>query len=423
MLWPGNDPPMAEEIRIRLEQWGNVAPDPEGAAAEDTIWSFWLDLADRPVSHLIWCEPFEGPHLRLLDRMKFRDSLHEAEVRSCRWLVGHEGPLSLRHPNADYQLQLRIAEAISRDWSPAFFDASGFVFRSPREIKHLIASKTPPRTSTLYSIHRVSNGIPTDDEPEKFWLHTHGLQRAGVPDLDLLDVPAPLVCAAGELLETVASLWIHYQTPEPETPFAIGQGIDISWRPWQVVAEERDHRANGGWKFRTDEWAHTGYRAVLFASQPTILPGGGKIWNTPSEVLFKLTQPETTLFRSAYETRRMASLAQERWSSFGMLFAGRRPADWRFAVKLRYGDDNGSRGEHLWFEVLGIRPGRIQARLISFPTMVHDLEIGQAGWHDLARMSDWRVLTPQGTYDPETADELFACEARWAELGSVHTVL
>jgi hypothetical protein len=410
VFWPGDQPPMAEEVRLRLEQWGHAAPDAESAAAEETVWSFWLELADRPISYLIWCERVSGPHLALLDQVRWRDEEQEAEARSCRWVVGLEGPLSLRHPTLDYQLQLRLCDTISRDWAPVVYDASGFQFRTPQELHQLTSTRTPPRTSSLYTIHKVrSNGRNAVEggEPERFWLHTHGLERAGVPDLEIFQVPAPLVNAACELMETVASLWIQYQTPEPETPFAVGHGLEIAWRPWQAIVEELPQNAIGGWRYRRDEFNHTGYRAALLASQPA---GGlrGRVWLPPLAILERMTHPETTLFRSLYETRRMSQLARERWGSFGMLFVGRRPADWRFAVKLRYGDElDGGNGEHLWFEVNAIRPGRIQAKLVSSPMFVKELTVGELAWHDLERLSDWRVLTGFGVFDPETSEALF----------------
>ncbi|HVJ82175.1 MAG TPA: hypothetical protein VNC50_14000 [Planctomycetia bacterium] len=415
VFWPGDQPPMAEEIRLRLGEFGAAAPhaDAETAenSAENTAWSFWLELADRPVSQLVWCERVGGPHLALLDRVRFRDPQQEVEARACRWVVGVEGPLSLRNPVQDYQLQLRICEAVARDWAPVTFDASGFVFRTAEETQRLAAARVPPRTSQLYGVHQVRcNGdrAVAGGEPRRYWLHTHGLERAGVPDLEIFEVPEQLVDAACEAIETVASLWIQYQTPAPETPFAIGADLEIAWRPWQAQVEEMPHAAVGGWRYRRDEFAHAGYRAVLVAAKPVggVVGRFGRVWRPPVETLERIASPATALYRSQYETRRMAQVARERWPSFGMLFAGRRPRDWRFAVKLRYGEE-GAGCEHLWFEVLGLKPGRVQAALCSQPTLVRHLRPGDVEWHDLERLSDWRIFTGFGVFDPDGADALF----------------
>jgi len=410
VFWPGDEPPTAEEIRCRLLEWGHAGPEAEEAGAEDVLWSFWFELGDRPVSYLLWCEPVAGPHLKLLDLVAFRDRDQERLTRSCKWVVGLEGPLSLRHPAVDYQLQLKIADAISRDWAPVVYDASALQFRTAAQSKQIIASRTPPRTSSFYTVHRVKATSTPETTVDRYWLHTHGLQRVGVPDLEIFDVTPTLIPSALELIETVASLWIQYQTPEPEVPFAVGHGLEISWRPWQAVAADIPNDAAGGWHHRKDEFAHVGYRAVLLAPRPIVSndPGSSsRRWLPPRDTLLQITRPETTLFRSIYETRRMASLASERWSDFGMLFASRKCAHWRFAVKLRYGDDEGGQGEHLWFEVHGVRPGRVQAKLLSTPTFVEATDLSDLQWHDLSRLSDWRILTHRGTFDPESADGLF----------------
>src|SRR5687768_10588758 len=157
VFWPGDEPPTGEEIRCRLSDWGQPGPQAEEAGAEDVLWSFWFELGDRPVSYLLWCEPVAGPHLKLLDLVAFRDVEQDRLTRSCKWVVGLEGPLSLRHPAVDYQLQLKIADAIARDWAPVVYDASALQFRTVGQTKQIIGSRTPPRTSSFYTVHRVKS--------------------------------------------------------------------------------------------------------------------------------------------------------------------------------------------------------------------------------------------------------------------------
>jgi uncharacterized protein YegJ (DUF2314 family) len=171
----------------------------------------------------------------------------------------------------------------------------------------------------------------------------------------------------------------------------------------------------GGWRTRREEFGHAGFRATLVAPRQ----GRSRQWLPPLETLRRLTQANATLFRSQYESRRMALLARERWATFGMLFAGRRPAGWRFAVKLRYADESTGQSEHLWFEALGVRPGAVHARLVSAPAFVRQLEAGSAAWHELERLSDWRVVTPSGVYDPESADALFESAARTSAYANI----
>ena len=395
---------MAEEIRLRIQEWGHPLPEIGDDSPEGTLWSFWLELDQYPHPYLVWCEHVVGSHRRLLNRVRWRNAEQESAARSCRWVVGLEGPLSPCHPTTDYRQQLQLCDAISRGWAPVVYDANAFLFRTPEDLRYLITPKTAPRTAALYTIHqlRCNQG---DAEAKRFWLHTHGLERAGVPDLELFNVPERLVPAGCELLEAVADLWIAFTTPDPQVPATIGQDLQVAWRPWQAAVAEMPSSSIGGWEYRRREAAHDGYRAVLVESQPK-----GWIhrrWVPPVPALEKLTDARTTLYKTVAETRRMADLARERWSTFGLLFASRPPRDWRFAVKLSYPmPDEPRHHEHLWFDVVGLKPDRIRATLVSQPTHVNHLEIGETSWHSLSQLSDWRIFTPEGVFDPESADLL-----------------
>ena len=405
VFWPGDTPPLAEEVRVRLADWGHATAAAESSAAEGTLWSFWCELVDRPLSYLVWCEPAPTSHFAAMDRRGGERDRSVEEARRLPWVVGLEAPLSLQQPAKDYQFQLRLCEAISRGESPGVYDANAFAFHSHRDMAHLSGSETSPGNASLFSIHKLRQYGADSREPV-YWLHTHGLERAGIPDLELFDVPARLAPSACELFEAVADLWIDTSTPAPESPFSVGRDLQGAWRPWQAVASELDSDAVGGWRHRNEDHGHTGYRAVLVSSG-----AGGWLrrgWKPPITVLEQLTRSQTTLYRSPSETDRRSSLARERWGSFGMLFAGRHPGDWRFAVKLRYPmQENPQRGEHLWYEVSALKPDRIQGALVSQPAFLHDQTPGQTAWHDLEKLSDWCIVTPHGVFDPINAERLF----------------
>lgn len=403
VFWPGDEPPLASEILYRVNEWGQPVCEHAGEDPEDTLWSFWLELADRPATCLFWCEPVTRSHLALLDQVHWRHADQERAARGCRWMVGLEGAISLRDPTADYQLQLQLCEALSRDWAPVVYDANAFRFLTTQEVRHLAGTVTPPRRRCLFSVHKVRS-TPAGISEAAWWIHTHGLERAGIPDLELFDVPGNHVAASIELIEAVADLWLEFCTPEPLVRFAVGDGLELSWRPWQAVAAELPPRAVGGWSSRKPELGHVGYRAVLVEPDGVQRIGPAR---PPIAVLDSLLRSESTLYKTVSETSRLSRLARERWASFGLLFAGKHPPDWRFHVKLSLAIDGSPRhGEHLWFDAIELRPGRVRARLVSVPRFVHRLQCGDENWYELDRLSDWRILTPQGDFDPENAESL-----------------
>ncbi|MBY0587728.1 DUF4026 domain-containing protein [bacterium] len=404
ILWPGDHPPMAEEVRVRLAEWGQTAPEMGSEGPEETLWSFWLELAERPTSFFVWCERVSDTHKMLLDYVHWRSPEQRRQATQCLWMVGLEGPISMKEPTADYQLQLRLCEAISRDWSPVIFDASALVYRSADDIRLLTEAQTPPRKSSLFSIHKVRS-TPEGAVPASYWVHTHGLERAGIPDLEILSVPQPLLGASCELLDAVADLWIEFGTPDAEISFAIGNSLEIAWRPWQAMAAELGTYDVGGREYRGPQYGHCGLRAVLV--EPNQTPEGRVVWEPPISLLRRVSRAETTLYKTVQESKRMARLARERWGVFGILFASPHPESWRFAIKLNFPmDDDPRHGEHLWFDVVGIRPGEVLGRLVSIPSHVKRQSLSGTTWHELKKLSDWRIVTPAGVFDPENAAAL-----------------
>ncbi len=178
IFWPGDEPPGPEEIRYRLLDWG-AGLDREIEEPEGTLWSFEQQLAQKPMSFLVWCERVEGSYLQLLKPFAQRAPEAADSVRKCSWMIGIEGPLSLGDPLDDYRLQLAMVECIAADWAPAVYDACSFTFRTIEEVQTLVGSNYPPSVASLYTLHRVSeadqNGVV------RHWIHSHGLERTAFP--------------------------------------------------------------------------------------------------------------------------------------------------------------------------------------------------------------------------------------------------
>ena len=52
--------------------------------------------------------------------------------------------------------------------------------------------------------------------------------------------------------------------------------------------------------------------------------------------------------------------------------------------------------EHLWFQLHGIDGGRLDGTLVNEPFDVPELTEGARGWHAIADLSDWMVMSPAG---------------------------
>jgi hypothetical protein len=269
----------------------------------------------------------------------------------------------------------------------ALFDDSAQRLLAPAGVERLATSLGP---RDLFAIHSVG---PAGDA---YWLHTHGLSRARVPELDLLGVPASGRELAGELLDATAALLLSHGVPPVGAPFPVGEGVELVLLP----AKDALARAPKGIAGHEREEHGEADRLVL---APADARGGGSPVIAP--LLGRISRG--VLFRTSEDTERMRDLARAKWGDFVKLFgAHRNEKGWFFLVKLGYEPDRSLdraepvAREHLWFRVTTIEEDRVEALLESKPVDIASQKKGDVKWHDLARLTDWLVVTPGGDMGP-----------------------
>src|SRR5690606_28909377 len=156
-----------------------------------------------------------------------------------------------------FHRQLKLLAAAAPD-AVLLLDADACMPRPAGWLRDAAESSIPPPASSLYSIHAVT------DEQNQLWLHTHGLHRAGCPDLELIPVPEEATAHAPELISDVTPLFLEGPAPAPGEPFCIGRDLDLVWLPWDAALEHLAPSTVGAAGDREDE-SHTGIRGVIFA--------------------------------------------------------------------------------------------------------------------------------------------------------------
>jgi hypothetical protein len=407
VFWPEKELPLFEEVRCRLEGWGQQSGESDESGA---FWSHFFKVPEHPIPIHIWACPRQEEHLfQSYKNVRWSHKEERSKAEKSQWLIGVETLLNPLDPLQSYHLQLRFCMALCPD-IPAVYDACSHILRSGSEIDRLTSTRVPPRTNELFSIHVVVN---SDSDRKHCWLHSHGLNRARAPEIDLLEVPEPLCNAGYHLINGVAELLIGSELPEQGQAFEIGHDLQVTWRPWQDVVNERGDLLGGKEDREGIGNDHGGHRFVLLQAgsedkESTQEP----LLRSPLEVLDDLDHKSGVLFISKRETERMARLAKERWAVFGMLFARHKDnesEDWRFLAKLGYQVEQGDskEREHLWFEVKEIAPGRLKGALLNEPIHIGHMNEGQEKWHDLSLLTDWNILSNLGAFNPETADYLW----------------
>jgi len=392
-FWSEREAPLDEEVRLALQREFPECHWREDLESQGNIlWGGLYSFPGLPTEVLVWAEERVDLSDALLEDAHLDEDSRRA-ARQARWLIGVETFLDPEDPQSSFHLQIKILCAACVPGMEAVYDDNAVVIRSGAQLTDLASSTVPPRASLLYAVHAVAGYGGT-------WLHTHGLNRTGTPELDMVGLPADNLPEGYELIDAAVDALLGGARPDSSGRMAVGQDLDLRLLPLEEAMKRVDARMMGGPGDREDDFAdHGGNRLVIFDRDRDA---------PPLSVLSRLTC-NGVLFKSQAETRRLSALSRERWGTFGQLFVIHRGDAWRFHVKLacpRRG--TGEMLEHLWFEVLELEPDKVKGRLISDPLDVPALKAGDESWHSLDQLTDWIIITPEGPYDPECAPALLA---------------
>jgi hypothetical protein len=260
------------------------------------------------------------------------------------------------------------------------------------------ANDVPPHSNSLFSIHSVQDDI--DGDGGDLWLHTHGLLRCGSIEFEMIGAPAASWTRATELLRAIAVMAIEHGVGPPKTRFSPGIGLSLEWLPWPEAASVFSRRLGARKEDRDD--VHRLPSGVLVERR--------WVWPlthyAPPRRALEAMENDPALYLSKMETDRMERLAAVRFPLFRRAFDLHGGTHgWEFFIKFGYAVDDereeASR-EHLWLRCRQVNETRAFGELLNSPCLVSNMEQGQRGWHELALMTDWRVVTPEGPYDPDS---------------------
>jgi hypothetical protein len=402
-LWPDDRPPtITEIIRALRAHLGDDVRRLEELPPDDpsVAWCVAVKLPVLEAPIVFWTEPAQPIPL---------DELAELSGRAFSWVLGVETLLDARDPLTDFINLLSSIGGALPD-VPAVLDVNTARWHTRRELDEVFASEEiEPPADVLWIIQAVQAMSDSDAGEGAVWLHTHGLWRCGVPELEMLEVPADRAEAAAELIDDVASLLLAHPPPPPGDPMEIGTDLRVVFQPWHAVAPYVADGAPGGMAERADDEdnAHVGVRAVVCADEP--VGRYRQLWVWPREVVERLSRDEAGVYMTLRATERQAKLARAGWGHLATAFASaaQAPPDPSgepaalFGVKAGFADDDDETSrEHLWFQALAFNADKVRGRLVNQPLAVQALRRGDELWIDREQVSDWRVMTSCGCYGP-----------------------
>ncbi|MFT0211889.1 DUF4026 domain-containing protein [Pseudomonas sp. F1_0610] len=303
-----------------------------------------------------------------------------------------------------------------------------------------------PSVDSLYVIHAIYDS--EEDPPSKFWFHTHGLLRCGMPEVDLI-FPHSLGDYYG-----IDSL-IHAFVGK-----CLNEGKVIFNEP--VVCGQTEEAYQYLVALPFEEGIRHIQQKTLISDLPDLkdmhfdlegAPEGEFLGDKadrdeyhqhPSCVLFKTTEEEqvmetffagygenksTVFYRPNSETDMMSLKAQLRWSYFENLFieygqpkkqgllgkllnSKKTGAEFGFMIKCGIPVEEDDGREHMWFIPREMNGNSFQGELINTPFFVKNMKNG--GIYSLTneQITDWTVYHDGEQYTPDTIYKLLSQSKR-----------
>ena len=224
------------------------------------------------------------------------------------------------------------------------------------------------------------------DEGGEVWLHTHGLNRCGLYELEILKSDKENYNNHYYLISALASHLLDKddRTSEPGVGVYIGMLNDRL----PIVA------TYVSWTKALDE-----YRSLVLGSEDDEKKGR----------LRKVSEYDSMwgenplFFISTRETNRMSALARER---FGLVKYMAKKDEDSILLKIGLKTDSAEQAddrEHIWFKLLEFDGERFKGQLIQEPYDVSHMHEGDEGWFTVEDVTDWIIYLEEFSVAPDTA--------------------
>ncbi len=294
-----------------------------------------------------------------------------------------------------FQLQLKIIHAIMPELL-GVMDESAEKLLPASWVKMAISTDIYPSANDLYTVQAVSgkNG--------EVWLHTHGLCRCGLTELEILESDTENYNNHYNLIATFASYLLDKknETHFPEQGIYIGmlnngQPVVATCVSWTKGLQEYKKLKLGNMEDRKE--GHNSRTSIIFIykseedEQKQIL--------SKVSIYNDLWGENPLFFLSTEETARMKALAIER---FSYVREALKDKENQIIVKigLQTGGNDPEQLEHIWFELLEIKEDKLKCKLIQEPYDIENMHEGDEAWYNVSEITDWIIYEPEFQINP-----------------------
>lgn len=297
-----------------------------------------------------------------------------------------------------YHDQLKIIHALLPD-IVAVLDASSEKMLSGTWVSLAAESNVPPAPRYLYTVQAVSG----DDDC--VWLHTHGLNRCGLTELEVLNSTKDTYNIHYNVIETMASRMLELEEElEEYEPFYIAmvtEGVPLftTLVDWEEAVDQYEDDMLGGLSDRQDSHNENTSAIFCYLSPDDI---ENNEYSEIQEYDDLLGENPIYMLTNA-ETDRMRKLARER-INYMIKMADDENVNILVKIGLKIDEeyeDVDIEKEHIWFELLEVKSDSLVGELTQEPYYVNNLKPGDVREYSFDDITDWIIFTKDERITPD----------------------
>lgn len=300
-----------------------------------------------------------------------------------------------------YHTQLKIIETIVPN-VVAVLDINAEKIISGNWVRLAVKSSVPPSPKYIYTIQAILG------DGDGVWLHTHGLNRCGLPEIEILDSSKELYHCHSSVITTMASRMLELDEPlEEKEPIYLAMMTDIiplyaALVDWREYVERSNYKKDhlGGLNDRKNSHNKDTMVICCFPT-PKELEAKEPLPLFHFDELFAEGNPLFMI--SSVETARMKALAAER-VDYIRRFSNKPNTTVLVKIGLTVDEEfqnEANEHEHIWFELLSIDKDTLTGRLTQNPYYVKGMSEGSIGTYSFDQITDWVILTNDRQYTPD----------------------
>lgn len=303
------------------------------------------------------------------------------------------------NPKKAYHLQIKLLVNLIPSLL-AVMDESAEKLMPKEWAKMSAASQVDNAPEDLYTVQMIA------DKKYGIWLHTHGLCRCGISELEILKSSETTYRGHYNLLINYANYLIDKDGYEYER---VGSYIGllnnripivVTAIPWPEAIRAYKNLKIGNMEDRQN--GHNTNSDVIFLYLSAEDEKNGNY--TPVDAYDPNLDNNPLYFVSNEETKRMAALAQERF----YLAKEYWQKDYKCQISVKIGvpipgEDN---YEHIWFDLIEFEGDKLKVVLNQEPYEIENLKVGDIAWFTVSDITDWLLYSEKYHINPDGAYKL-----------------